>query len=161
MWINDLQNRFLKDSALFFGLMAVIFIAAAYVSVVIVAIMGTFALVIAIYTVKDFIRLRHYARILPRHRIHDEFRRQRIIRPLANHLLRVADVPTRIPAGAMNALLLGDSNHVKDGSPLDWPVFWDSPDLYLDKRYYWRRTDKPIVAVQNPDGTWECQSATY
>ncbi len=161
MWINDLQNRFLKDGALFFGLMAVLFVAAAYGSAVIVTIMGTLALVVAGKMITTFFRLNHRARILPRYRIHQVLREQHIIRPLANHLMRVAGVPTRIPAGAMNALKIGDCHHTGDGSPLDWPVFWDSPNSYLDRYYSWRRTDKPIVAVQNPDGTWETQPASY
>lgn len=100
------------------------------------------------------------ARLLPKNKIHRLLREQRIFRPLANHLLKVAGVPTRIPFGAMNALELADDGHTRDGSPLDWPVFWDNPDPRFDE-WFWRRTDKPIVAVQKPDGTWESQSVSY
>ena len=161
MWISNIQNRALKDIAVTAGLMAMTFLATAYGLWVMTTGMAIAALLTAWLVVKDFIKLNHYARLLPKSRVHEVLREQKIFRPLANHLLRVADVPTRIPTGAMNALKLGDCAHTKDGSPLDWPVYWDSPDSYLDKWYYWRRTDKPIVAVQNPDGTWESQAATY
>ena len=150
----------MKDGTLFFGLMAALFIAAAYGLVVITTIMAIFALAVAGHTITTFFRLNHRARILPRDRIHRILREQHIIRPLANHLLRAAGVPTKIPAGAMNALLLGDCNHVKDGSPLDWPVFWSQGESRVDDDWFWRRTNKPIAAVQLPDGTWETQPAS-
>lgn len=80
-------------------------------------------------------------------------------------------MPDTIPAGAANALGLGEvetedgtlpwGRHTQDLRAADWPeLFWDhSP--YAGGTWYWRRVDWPICAVQRQDGTWERQSATY
>lgn len=80
-------------------------------------------------------------------------------------------MPAIIPAGAANALGLGEleaadgtlpwAKHAQDLHAADWPELrWDhSP--YAGGTGYWRRVDWPICAVQRPDGTWERQSATY
>ena len=99
----------------------------------------------------------------------DFLRDHHVPRKLANFLLEIAEIPITIPAGAMNVLGLGENciqnhglptgHHAEDGSPLDWPVFWDNPG-YGDS-WYWRRNDWPIVAVQLNDGSWEREGATY
>ena len=83
-------------------------------------------------------------------------REQKIPRGLATELLEIYEIPIVIPAGAMNVLGLGN----EDGSPLDYPVFWDTP-TDEDEKWCWRRSDRPIVAVQLENGSWECQGATY
>ncbi len=88
----------------------------------------------------------------------DFLRNEKVPRELANCLLEAAKIPTMIPIGAMNVLGLEVG---RDASPLDWPmVFWDTPGGLKD-RWYWRRNDWPIIAVQLKDGSWERQTATY
>lgn len=76
-------------------------------------------------------------------------------RAMAHKLLEAAGIPTQVPDGALKVLDLdGGSN-----DPIDLtPIFYDTPD---GTRWYWRRSDRPIVAVQKDNGEWEVQGATY
>ncbi len=111
-----------------------------------------------------FDTLRTIVRSLPKHELLPTLREQQIVCPLANHLLKVAGVPTILPVETMNALNLGERHHTKDGSPLDWPITifevpipngktypWsDGKTMYL-----WERLDTPTLAFQHEDGTWD------
>ncbi|MEK7625166.1 MAG: hypothetical protein AAB467_02325 [Patescibacteria group bacterium] len=105
-----------------------------------------------------FHQLKLRACALPKSDIHRALRETKLFRPLANHLMKVAGVPTIIPAGAMNVMWLGHTVHTRDASPLDWPVYWYQPDPTEDV-WHWRRTDLAVFAVQSPNGTWWCISA--
>ena len=109
-----------------------------------------------------YIWLRHDVRALPKRYVHVMLRDQQLFRLLAHHLMKVAGVPARIPIGAMNALELdGRTDHIRSGSPLDgWPVRWVELKGLNYLGWYWRRIDKPIVAMQSPDGTWFGQVMT-
>jgi hypothetical protein len=100
----------------------------------------------------------------------DFLRGEDVPRALANRVLACHSIPTTIPAGAMEALGLNTPGektedgvwhaavHTEDGSPFDYPVFWDEGN---DGGLYWRRTDLPIYAAQDDDDIWSTGSATY
>ncbi len=77
-----------------------------------------------------------------------------IPRHVSNLLLEAFDIPCHIPGGALRALELSE----KSWHPLDHPVSWGKSD---QDDWLWRRNDKPIAAVQKPDGSWETVLATY
>ncbi len=155
MWIKDLQNKITTQSASLLGFMAAVFIAIAFGLPVTAAVAAIATLVFGEKVMKGYIRLRHCTCLVPRNRIHQMLREQKIFRPLANHLLKVAGVPTKIPAGAINALVLGPGNQVKDGSPLDWIVSWVQLDGHPDK-WIWRLTyHRPLGTIQDSNGEWK------
>ncbi len=85
----------------------------------------------------------------------DFLRDHKVPRHLADRLLKAFSIPVSIPAEAMRVLKLGEGN----GHPMDHPVFWGQS--HSDAEWFWRRHDMPVVAVQRPDGSWECESATH
>lgn len=107
------------------------------------------ALVSAWMTGVIILEFKEDVRRFPKDFLLHNLRSRWIFRPLANYALRMAGIPTRIPAGAMNALGLGSGDNVNDGSPLEWPVSWNSHNSAI-----WSRTDCQANAYYCIDGKW-------
>lgn len=97
--------------------------------------------------------LKKHLRSIPKSTVLPELRRQKIFRLFANHLLRLVGIPTRIPAGAINALWGGFNYQTKDGSPLDWPVYWVQLEGH-PTTWIWRHIYEPTGTIPDSDGKW-------